>query len=443
MPRPQSIPLCPGAPERRSAARTTRDYQISLATPLFGGGVEAGKPDESMPIRGTSIRGQLQFWWRATRGSSCSTHDELFARHAEIWGTTDKASSVEVDVRDVAAAQARSCARYDWDPQARRGQGAWRLVWESPFRGSSPPYALFPFQGKQPRSRQGSPEEAPAQFIETSSFTLRLRYPKTLEQDVETAVWAWANFGGLGARTRRGCGALLCKELAPRDVSDVPSWFGARAIDTPSSTRDWPTMPPNVFIGNSPQVAVDAWKAVIGLLQEFRQGVGIARNPGQQDNRPGRSRYPEPATIRRVTNGRPQQHGRLAHVPDDAFPRAEFGLPIVFHFQGQGEPPDTVLYPSDANGELRERMTSPLILKTLALADGQAVPLIVQMRTPPLRKVDLKQGSQSLALPPTTVIRDARLATYQNSPLASAPSGSAIDAFLVHARSKSFHEVTR
>ena len=38
-----------------------QDYRIKLLTPLFGGGVEAGKPDPTLPIRGTSIRGQLQF----------------------------------------------------------------------------------------------------------------------------------------------------------------------------------------------------------------------------------------------------------------------------------------------------------------------------------------------------------------------------------------------
>jgi CRISPR-associated protein Cmr1 len=206
-------------------------------------------------------------------------------------------------------------------------------------------------------------------------------------------------------------------------------------------------MPPNVLIGASHQGLVDAWKTVIGLLKEFRQGVGVARNSGQA-NRPGRSRYPEPETIRRVTGQRSPKHTRLADVPDDAFPRAELGLPIVFHFPpGQGEPPDTVLYPSDApNGESRERMASPLILKPLALANGKAVPLIMQMRTPELKAVELKlmkPPNESQGGFPASAIRGDRLATYQNSPLASAPSGSAIEAFLVHARSKNFREVTR
>jgi len=107
MPRPTDIPPCPDAPALRSSGRGTSEYRISLVSPLFGGGVEAGMPDESMPIRGTSIRGQLQFWWRATRGASHATHEDLFARHSDVWGNTDKASPVEIDVRGMTAIQTR------------------------------------------------------------------------------------------------------------------------------------------------------------------------------------------------------------------------------------------------------------------------------------------------------------------------------------------------
>lgn len=449
MPKPSDMPHCPEAPTLRSSGRTTREYQISLVTPLFGGGAEAGVPDETLPIRGTSIRGQLQFWWRATRGAGFASRQDLFARHADIWGTTDKASPIEIDVRDVDAAPQRPCARYEWNPNARGGQGGWRLTWGPPFASSPLPYALFPFQGKQPPSRQSVPEEAPAQFIETASFVLRVRYPATLQQDVDMAVWAWVNFGGLGARTRRGCGALLCKELAPVELNDLQPWFQARSVNRADEARVWPTVPSSMLAGNKLEAPIDAWKKIIGLLQEFRQGVGIARNPGQQ-NRPGRSRWPEPETIRGVTRPGTGRHARLTHIPDDAFPRAELGLPIVFHFQGQGEPPDTVLYPaSAANGDSRERMASPLILKPLALANGKAVPLIMQLVTLPLSGVDLRQrqGQQeiSLPLPETTVTRDPRLATYHNSPLSGAASGSALEAFLLRVRqpNSGFQEVTR
>jgi CRISPR-associated protein Cmr1 len=437
MPKPSDIPHCPVVALSRSSDRETRDYQISLITPLFGGGVEASIPDETLPIRGTSIRGQLQFWWRATRGGAFVNREDLFVCHAAIWGCTDKASPVEITVRDVTAADQRPCATY-----AFLNDGKLKLRWQKPFADSTAlQYALFPFQGKLSQDPKAV-EQAPAQFIESASFTLRLSYPPTLRQEVETAVWAWVNFGGLGARTRRGCGSLLCKELAPNDLDDCQRWFRTTSFHSADNAREWPTMPSGVLAGAPPEDYITAWKKAIGLLQEFRQRVGIARNARQQ-NRPGRSRYPEPETVRRITGKRSVQHRRLAHIPDDAFPRAEFGLPIIFHFQGQGEPPDTTLCPSNAqNGGGLERMASPLILKPLALASGKAVPLILRLVTLPLEAVELKQGSRYLA---TSAVRSRKLATYENSPLSGAASGSAIEAFLLHAQQSNngFREVTR
>ncbi len=355
MPKLNDIPPCPQRPATLSSVRATKDYEVSLITPLFGGGVEAGVPDKSQPVRGTSIRGQLQFWWRATRGAGFDKREDLFKRHIEIWGSTDKASPVEVSVRDVAAGSSQACAQY-----AARKDSRLELPWGKLF--SDPncelTYARFPSQGKWSKDRQTT-EESPA------TFTLRLRFPEALLEDVETAVWAWANFGGLGARTRRGCGALLCKELAPRDLDDFRNQLKKYSADSDGNVRDWPTLPASALVGERHEAPVEAWKEVIGLLRTFRQGTDVGRNPGRQ--RPGRSRWPEPETIRRVTDRRSPQHTRLAHIPEDAFPRAEFGLPIVFHFKDRDDPPDTVLDPS---GEF-ERMASPLILKPLALANGK------------------------------------------------------------------------
>lgn len=249
------------------------------------------------------------------------------------------------------------------------------------------------------------------------------------------------NLGGLGARTRRGCGALFCKEFAPKDSGDLERWFKNISLDSHDDVRDWPTTPNSMWVRMEAEEPIEAWKKAVGLLQRFRQGENVGRNKGG-GGRPGRSRWPEPETIRRVTGRRPSQHARLAHVPDDAFPRAEFGLPIVFHFQGQGEPPDTVLYPSSVpDGEVR--MASPLILKPLALANEKAVPLIMRLVTPPLTGVDLRQGNNSLNLPGSTVTRASRLATYRDSPLASSDAGSAIEAFLNYAKTQGFREITR
>src|SRR5216684_872439 len=126
---PKTIPDCPAEVPKGVPAGEERTYRIELITPLFGGGVEAGENDPTMPIRGTAIRGQLQFWWRATRGAACASVEELRQRHREVWGATECASPVIVEVADVQASEPVPCAEYRWDPQASRGRGGWRLRW--------------------------------------------------------------------------------------------------------------------------------------------------------------------------------------------------------------------------------------------------------------------------------------------------------------------------
>jgi CRISPR-associated protein Cmr1 len=460
------IPPCPPIPERRSTGHETRFYEIKLVTPLFGGGVTAGEPDATFPIRGTSIRGQLQFWWRATRGAIYPTSEDLFNRHRLIWGTTDQASLVKIALTSVKSSSPQISAQFDWDSRARKGQGGWRLEWKPPFHGTALPYALFPFQGQPSAGADLPHKKPPANFIEDCRFTLRVRFPAEFSADVETAVWAWVNFGGIGARTRRGCGSLLgrevdangvvIKELAPSSgtADDLKIWFQQGCAGGSNSLRDWPTLPTAVFCTRDAKTPIDAWNQVIELFQYFRQGRDLGRNPGQQSNRPGRSRWPEPETIRRVLINpvnpeRGWKHGRLDHIPNDAFPRAEFGLPIVFHFQGNGDPPETVLYPAaQAHVVEPERMASPLILKPLALSNGKAVSMIVRLQTQPLNGIVLQQGETLHTLSPNIVIRGPQLATYRNSPLSLVRSGSALEAFLALAQNpenseNGFQEVIR
>lgn len=395
---PRKIPPCPSRPQAPQEADVeTKTYEIEVITPMFGGGAEAGTPDENFPIRGTAIRGQLEFWWRATCGAKYPDKDALFERHVEVWGTTDRASPVIVEVHVDSP------------------------VFIMPMGGSlaSLKYILFPFQ-------------ASAKYLSKASFTLRVRYRKGLRSDVEMAVWAWVNFGGLGARTRRGCGSLLCKELAPENVGAIKTWFEKWTASHLPEKREWPVLPGNILVQTQTAYPPrDAWEKIISCYQSFRQGPGLARNPGSRPNRPGRSRWPEPEVIRKMTGSRAPQHSQLPYMPQDAFPRAEFGLPIVFHFKDRGDPPDTTLTPPND-----ERMASPLIIKPLALVNGKAVPLIVRLMTPALDKVELRGGKKAVL--GSGRVRGSHLATYRNSPLGKSRSGSALEAFLDYALSKGF-----
>lgn len=448
MPKSSEMLPCPGVPLVKMRGQGTRRYQISLITPMFGGGVWPRVNDVSFPIRPTAIRGQLQFWWRATFGARYATPKELRAAQSAVWGDTTQASRVRVRVANVQAEKPQPCAEFERN-RNRPGEFRPSPTWNAPFQNTALPYALFPFQGQLTSDRR-QVEVEPACCIHKAAFQLELSCPEALWAEVEATLWAWVNFGGLGSRTRRGCGAITCKDLAPKDCGELSKRLKP-LLQGAAADRDWPTLAAACLIRRQPKQPIVAWNEVIQLLQRFRQGVDVGRNQGRERNRPGRSRWPEPETIRRATKRRLPKHARLEDIPDDAFPRAELGLPIVFHFQEKGDPYDTVLYPD----QKRERMASPLILKPLALQSGDAVPLILRLRTPPLKGVDLRRGDDSISLPPQTVICDPRLARYPNSPLkkspkrsagepkesASEPKGSAIEAFLAFAGEAGFEEL--
>ncbi len=460
------IPDCPDKPNIKISGQ--HEYHINLITPMFGGGVSTRVNDPSFPIRPTSIRGQLQFWWRATVGAQYATSTELRAAQSAVWGDTTQASRVQVRVELVdKPSEPKVCAVIRHNHNNRL-----TVFWESPFKDTALPYALFPFQGK-PLNNEG-PQVDPASCIHKANFRLTVNYHKSIDfaKQVEPALWAWVNFGGLGSRTRRGCGAIYCQELTPNDVNDFRIKWDQH-MPQEFSQREWPTLPKSGIVRTIevPGDVFPVWDWLIGCFRDFRQGEELGRNPRQQgEKKPGRSRFPEPEAIRTVlyNNQAPWRHDRMTHIPNDAFPRAEFGLPIVFHFQGNNEPADTVLYPdNDAEGKKRDRMASPLILKPLALQNGKAIPLILRLKTADLAGVDLrikrsdiqtlpnqlanevhatmhandKEGS--LPLPQPTRLVDPLLSTYDKSPLQKSTRGSAIDAFLVYARSKGFTEVKR
>ncbi|MBY0230792.1 MAG: type III-B CRISPR module RAMP protein Cmr1 [Gemmataceae bacterium] len=404
-----------------------KEYRIKLVTPMFGGGAVAGEPDAAMPIRATAIRGQLQFWWRATRGAALPL-EEMRRRHQEVWGSTERASPVKVEVDDVKASLPVACGRYEGN--------APRITWTSPFSGTSLPYALFPFQGVN--TGPDHKRKPPAKCVHEASFTLRVRCEPPLKEDVDAALWAWVNFGGLGARTRRGCGALWCEDFSPRP-GKVEEWFRTNAALHLrfSTARDRPTLLGKLFARREAGPPLKVWdRWLTGLLQRFRQGAEFARTRHQ-----GRSLYPEPETIRRMTGRRSARHQRMEGIDDRAFPRAELGLPIIFQFKDEkaGDPQKTSLQPLVA-GKPGERMGSPLILKPLAVSPTQAVPMIVRLIAPAPDAVVLMDGKKEVGQLGPDAIRDPRLAT-PGSPLAASHAGSALEAFLAFARNDGFQEV--
>lgn len=206
---------------------------------------------------------------------------------------------------------------------------------------------------------------------------------KDITSDIESAFKAWVTFGGLGARTRRGCGGLHCEA-----VTEIPA------------------LPGSVFIGEAKQNAFEAWKGAVDVYRQFRQlprgkkhAKTISTKNGQKTIQvPGRSHWPEADSIRNITgcslkprpglstseapaDQNPHDHSTPV-VPQDvlpAFPKAILGLPINFHFadspgknrpgQSDKDPQDVQLVPllPNPSGTLEEaeRMASPVITRPL------------------------------------------------------------------------------
>lgn len=433
---PKEIPNCPEKP--KPALDAGGGYDIELITPLFG--AEPRVNDPSFPIRPTAIRGQLRFWWRATRGSRFTNLNDLWLREEEIFGGTRFQSPMRIHV----SIDPGTKPQYTPSSEVQR------------FEADG--YALFPLQKGDELLRSGLKfhvhldwplvEALNAIRDSVNQQLLRAKLPPLpsqvvdIAEDIEVAARAWLNFGGLGGRTRRGCGSLWCGKVAPKCVDDFASCYHsmfAGAVTTGSGEAIWPKLANLLFFNSPSRDPVDAWLEVIRVFKEFRQGKGFARHRGRGP-RPGRSHFPEPETIRETLGTR--SHPRVHAIPADAFPRAELGLPIVFQFQ-HNEVPQTVLYPR--RGELlAERMASPLILKALALADKTAVPAIIPLDVPWFTDVDLTEGGRNSIRQtfPYSSVHRPNLATYANSPLAASANGSAIEAFLAFARSQGFTEVT-
>jgi CRISPR-associated protein Cmr1 len=384
-PSPASAP----APVKRKEQQVD-DRRYQFLTYVFGGGVKIRdheKPSDSVtPVRGAPVRGQLRFWWRACNPSRCKTVEELRQREGEIWGTTSQASKVEVVVLSQPA-QPRALAVYEYDDRER-------LVVRNERKVIA--YGAFPLQPSRQAQRD---MEKPGALHDygSSTFSLRFTFPIELREDVEAALWAWETFGGLGGRTRRGFGAILREgargiggvesELSkyreqPR-IASVPSLHGARFA---AATRTYPS-------------AVEAWEAGLGLLQLIRQGRGFGRNhPPQGSRKPaGRSRWPEPDEIRRLTGkSAPKYKTPVVTVP--RFPRAAFGMPIIFHFHpgSPGEPGsagDPDMKPLQLQPVGFERFASPLILRPMADGSGfRSIALVLSSEVP---DSELLTGSQT------------------------------------------------
>ncbi|MCW5942892.1 MAG: type III-B CRISPR module RAMP protein Cmr1 [Fimbriimonadaceae bacterium] len=288
------------------------DVRVDLATPMLGGGSRAGHPDLDQPFRPSAIRGALRRWWRAT--NVFASPADLRSRERALWGMADaegpSSSLVRVEVDQTSSSELRIL------------RDAGNLV---------PDYAKGILIEPRTGIRAVSDEHA-IRILPTGSFRLvvSVRSDRFATDDspaitgaqkseVLRALAAWLLFGGIGARTRRGFGALRWEG------------FGAQAHLTGLAGPQNPNFLVSGFTSlvgawlflKSAQDSNRAWHQAIETLRDFRKGQVGAQRQGHGPN--SHSPWPEADSIRQA-----QGVPTLRPLPRQTFPRAELGLPLQF-----------------------------------------------------------------------------------------------------------------
>ncbi|MER3473980.1 MAG: type III-B CRISPR module RAMP protein Cmr1 [Armatimonadota bacterium] len=252
---------------------------LKLITPLFGGGYEAREVDPVCIIRPATVRGHLRFWWRVLYGGQYRTAEEMFRAESALWGAASEANKacagkISLQVTDVVWNK-QTVTVNDFRPRGSPAQV-----------GPEAQYLLYVFQ------EQKKDNVPPAKGYRDVQFILRVAFQPDVtaaqRREVENAIKAWIALGGIGARTRRGCGALtVTKEhqrwLPPADSNARKQWFEQlQATGSPEGARRFTQLRQSMIVCGAPKDAGKATDVLHDLGRfwaRFRKGhVGQGQN---------------------------------------------------------------------------------------------------------------------------------------------------------------------
>jgi CRISPR-associated protein Cmr1 len=413
---------------------------LRLLTPIIGGGVRPMEPDRAQPVRVTALRGALRWWWRVLQATpdvrELREHERLLFGGVARKGEAEDANVPSLVRVDVKVTQAPTLVPAGVHNPAKNGRtlrpaADWNI-------GGRLGYALFPLQLPKEELDTPNPKKT-NEVIDSLEFDLNVeldrealrqrvqahanaavkaaklpgRPPDALakaETDalpaqvtkkaetlaasaIEALRW-WLHWGGVGARTRRGFGAVALRDakIAPVEVS------GGEGLVNPEKLATLPTLPllqagqvrpsdrPTLFgacvLRNLYTTGLGDPKSPHGVLVyalwEMRQAPDYARDPGR-DKQPGRTRWPEAELMKaRLANGSyTLRHPQEVPARDRArltAPRAAFGLPIVMHFKdhGDSQAAGQIIPAPQHGGQVKtDRWASPVLLRPQQLPTGQ------------------------------------------------------------------------
>ena len=330
--------------------------ELKTITPMLGGSATQGQADPQQPIRGASVRGHLRYWWRHIYQAQNprATSAQMFLEEAAIWGSAagDGGQSSLVRI----AVDSAPCERLAVSIHKLR-QNHTGLK-----------YATFGMDDNNRALKDGV------------HFSLQVYFSNKLtdlqKQSATDAIRLWCSFGGIGARTRRGFGAVWVKQSPlPKVSKQEAASFG-------------------LIVHCSPNHEADGVSALENLLEKYwkyRQGPNGGRNPGSTHHKPGQTRWPD-ADVIRALYGTTHKTYTFKHplrgLPH-RLPKAMFGLPVNTVFKNEGSCDGKIFSINPRiNNQVKERMASPLIFRPLC-QENKWYAAIIQLPTKHLVNLEL------------------------------------------------------
>ena len=415
-------------------------FTLETLTPAFIGGATPRQVDRVSPLRPPSIRGVLRHWFRmgmaAVLGSRDETErkerlEELHTLEQLLFGSTERASVVVI-------LPPRGGSPIKYGPQdlpiPPQGSGL-RYLGYGVFDGKGDHFSAWRADGNTPITltiglRRTPPPKPAPEKAESDSKEKPIKLDRDLApQALMASLWLWLNLGGIGARTRRGWGALRVTR-----VEGTPAW-GGPAFDV---------IPPDLMsLLKNLSDGVDASMAVFRrFAQAHLQGFVVPAREARPDPRlrtlAGIDRFRVlPVTFKKASDAmeavgslfldyrstlrrnamRLPPHRDYFEVKDALIGRNEapreimrtaFGLPLPFYFRSlQG-----------AKGTLRpdkfgsDRMPSPLLFRIHRVSKEQFCVVMLNLAetkgTTPLAgvEVELKGGRTGIPGPDGAILID-------------------------------------
>ena len=332
------------------------EIKIEFITPAFIGGVDNKNISE---FRISSLKGLLRFWWRVYQ--QYNSEEELYKKESQIFGDTDHKSTFSIS------------SVQPLEPIIGSGQ-SFNLNQEGI------KYLFFSMYGSYGRSAWLNPG---------TTIDLKFRFFKgEYIKDILTSLWWLENFGGIGARSRRGAGSFRIREISGLDgIDGIPKFMyqeknlSINSIDSflkdniniilPCSLSTLPsyTAYRNGFSRFKVLTGYSSWEKAANSIGQIL--AGYRRSDITNSSAPFHN---EAVALHNfATTGN--------YTGPNTLTKTAFGLPIIYRFRNRntrtGRPTGLIDEFVEASGEDKTRRGSPLFIKIGCLPNNENYYVVV------------------------------------------------------------------